>query len=68
MSGTVAKVIERTGKQWLGGVGKDATFADTSEGWIVQLKEWPTAAIELGLEKPGFAEGDRVRLTLERLP
>lgn len=68
MTATVAKVTELIVKQWRGGIGKDAAFTDISEGWSVQLKEWPTAALHLGHDQPALSEGDRVRLTLERLP
>lgn len=68
MTGTIARIAERTAKQWRGGIGKDATFGEVREGWSVQLKEWPTASLDVGIDEPQLAVGDRVRLTLERLP
>lgn len=68
MTGTVARIVQRVAKDWRGGVGKDAMFDEVCEGWSVQLEEWPTAALDLGRERPELTEGQRVRLTLEVLP
>lgn len=63
-SGVVAKVEERAAKRWVRGVGKDAEFAEDSEGWYVVLDSWP-AALHFGKHRPDISSGDRVKITVE---
>jgi hypothetical protein len=66
MNDIIASVEEKCAKQWMRGVGKDAEFADKTEGWYATFKSCP-ASIYLGTEKPVLSAGDRVRITLERV-
>lgn len=67
MLGTVSRVEERFAKRWVKGLGAEAVFDQISEGWYVQLKEAPMSIVYLGSTDPQLKEGDRVRMTLEKL-
>lgn len=66
MLDTVRKVEERIVQRWVSGTGKEAKFAQDSEGWYAVLGAGP-GSIYLGTTEPGLKAGDRVRLTLERV-
>jgi hypothetical protein len=61
-------VEQKVAKKWIGGIGKDAKFAENTDGWYAVFKSCP-ASIYLGTKEPGPAlrAGDRVRITLERV-
>lgn len=63
---TVLKVEERKAKLYVSGVGGDAIFNEVSRGWFVWL-DGSFEAIHLGLEKPEFEKGDKVKVTFERI-
>jgi hypothetical protein len=65
MHDVVESVHQKVARKWLGGIGKDAKFANNSEGWYATFKSCP-ASIYLGTKEPELQVGDRVRITLER--
>ena len=63
---TVLKVENRVTSKWSHGVGDKAVFVDESIGFYVLL-EGSHEAIHVGFEPPGFATGDRVKITFEKV-
>lgn len=63
---TIHKIEERYRREYTGGIGAGASFQDVSTGWWVVFDHGETRSI--GDTKPeGFAPGDRVWLTMEKL-
>ena len=63
----VARVIavnEKKYKQWLGGVGKEATFNEISLGWFVSL-EGSHESLFIGFLKPSIRIGSMAIITIE---
>ena len=60
----VRSVEEHVRRQWIRGVGKDAVFADVSDGWFIGL-HGSSAAIYVGHEKPPFKASEKIRITME---
>lgn len=65
MHDVIVKVEQKISKKWLRGVGKDAEYADKTEGWYATFKSCP-ASMYLGVEEPSLRAGDRVKITLEQ--
>ena len=65
-SDVVQRVEHRIARRWVRGLGRDAEFDDDSLGWWVVFQS--CASMYLGREKPGLVAGDRVRVTVEKMP
>lgn len=63
---TIKKIEHRVVKRWLSGTGPDAKFAEDSLGWYALFKEDPVA-MYLGTIEPDMKEGDRFRVTAEKV-
>lgn len=63
---SVVDVIKKSKKCWVSGLGKDAVFEEFPLGWFLHLKG-SNEAVFLGDEEPGFKQGDKVRITIERV-
>lgn len=61
----IKRVEHKIVKKWLRGSGDKAEFEDESQGYWATFESCP-ASIYLGASEPRLADGDRVRLTLER--
>lgn len=66
MHDRVRKIDHKAARRWLGGAGNDAKFEDGSAGYWAVFESCP-ASIFLGTSVPTLREGDRVRLTLEKV-
>lgn len=61
----VERVTEHVVKQWISGIGSEATFQSTSLGWFVTF-EGSRESLFLGLEKPSLAKGDEVEIIIRK--
>lgn len=60
---TIAKVEERFTTHWVSGIGADAITEQRSTGWWVVIDQ---IALFVGPEKPDFAQGELVKLCIEK--
>lgn len=58
-------VEERFKKIHTGGVGKEATFRDESQGWWLVTESGPS--LYLGVDAGGFKEGDTIKLSISKV-
>lgn len=63
---TIKRLEHRIVKRWIGGTGPEARFQEDSQGWYALFKEDPVA-LYLGMTETGLAEGDKMRLTAEKV-
>lgn len=61
----VERVTEHVVKQWVSGIGSEATFQSVSVGWFVTF-EGSRESLFLGIEKPSLAKGDEVEITIRK--
>lgn len=64
---TVVKIAERFERRWVDGRGKDAEFENISRGWFITL-EGSHESLGVGAEKPPLSPGDKVQVSLQRIP
>lgn len=64
----IIKTIEhKFVKKWVKGVGSETKFKDETIGYYAVFTSCP-ASIFLGNDEPKLKAGDRVRITLEKMP
>ena len=60
---TINSVEERFTMHWVSGVGDKAVFETRSTGWWIVIEQ---LAIHVGPDKPDFAAGELVKLSIEK--
>ena len=60
---TIAKIEERFEQRWVSGFGADAQAETVSKGWYVTIAN---LSMFVGFEKPDFAQGELVKLSIEK--
>jgi hypothetical protein len=63
---TVVAVREHVRNRHISGAGPDAIFQTETLGWFVHFAG-SYEAIHMGPDKPEFAQGDRVKITFEKV-
>ncbi len=63
---TVLKVEEQFRSVYQSGYGSGAIFAAETKGWFMHLNG-SYEAIHMGFEEPKFKQGDKIRVTFERI-
>jgi len=62
---TVIAIEEKFQRQYLSGVGSEATFTSVSIGWYGWFKG-SHESLFLGMDKPLLAPGDQINITIEK--
>lgn len=62
----VVKIEEKFTRDYVSGFGYSTEYANRSLGWFVYLKG-SYEALFLGMEKPSFGHGDKIRITFEKV-
>jgi len=62
---TVVSIFKRIDRQWVSGVGPNATFKEIELGFYLHL-QGSHEAIYVGFERPEFDVGDKIKITIER--
>lgn len=60
---TIKSVEERFTMHWVSGVGDKAVFETRSTGWWIVIDK---IALYVGPDKPDFAEGELIKLSIEK--
>lgn len=62
----IKNLEEKFGRQWVGGIGKDAVYVNVSRGWFINF-EGSFESLYFGPDKPHWQEGDEIKITFAKV-